>query len=78
MISHDATAALVTVAAEVRACEREIVDTERHLSQIADDTRRTIAASRRTRPSAEKFPLVLVSAAALTWATAAITSRRRW
>jgi hypothetical protein len=72
-----ATAAFTTVATEVRDCELEIAETERHLSQIADKTRRAIAASRQPRSNAATFPFFIASATALALAILAITARRR-
>jgi hypothetical protein len=76
MIPQTVPSAFAAVSADIRDCEREMAKTERHLLQIVKDTRRAQGTRSIATASAAQFPFIIAAAAALAWATAAITSRR--
>jgi hypothetical protein len=76
MISQTVPAVFAAVSDDIRDCEREMAETERHLLRIVKGTRGTPGTRSIATASPAQFPFIIASAAALTLATAAITSRR--
>jgi hypothetical protein len=79
MIPQTIPSAFAAVSAEIRECELEMTETERHLSRICNETSRAIPVSRGTRSSdSAPFVFFIAAATAITFAIALKNARDRW
>jgi hypothetical protein len=78
MIPQTIPSAFVAVSAEIRACELEMAQSERHLLRICNETRRAIADSQGTRSrDSAPFAFFIAAAAVITFAIALKNARDR-
>jgi hypothetical protein len=79
MIPQTIPSAFVAVSAEIRACELEMAETERHLLRICNETRPAIADSQRTRSrDSAPFAFFIAAAAVITFAIVLKNARERF
>jgi hypothetical protein len=78
MIPQTIPSAFAAVSAEIRECELEMTETERHLLRICNATRRPIVHSQETRSSdLAPFAFFIAAAAAIAFAIALKSARSR-